>query len=205
MSHLFIGLIAPSIILLPVGVALYRYTGMPLTFRYIFYYLVISGCINLVAIILSYQRINNLPLLHLLTLFELYFILSFFAALFEKKIAAIINITCRCIVILSLINSLWVQSIYTFNSYARGLAAITIIILSFFYFIQVPEPRKLPAEICVVAGLLLYYTGSFLLYLFSNYLKKGYAFSTIVWNVNAALAVILYILIALGISKYNRE
>lgn len=205
MSHVFIGLIAPSIILLPIGVAIYKYVQMPLPVRYIFYYLVTSGCINLIAIILSYHSINNLPLLHLLTLCELYFLLRFYAALFEHSISVIIKYVCAGTMLASLANSLWLQNIYTFNSYARGLVAISIIFLSLLYFIHVPESKKKPADICIVSGLLLYYAGSFFLFLFSNYLKKGYALSTVIWDVNASLVIVLYILIAIGILICNRR
>lgn len=204
MSHAYIGVIAPSIIRLPVSVAIFKYGQMPLTVRQIFYYLLISGGINLIAIILSYNSINNLPLLHLLTLFELYFLLKFYSSLFEGRVAVMIKYAGGGTMLASLANSLWLQSIYTFNSYARGMIAISIIISSLLYFIRVPESKKLPAEICIVYGLLLYYSGSFFLFLFSNYLKKGYVSSTIVWNINASLVVMLYILITIGILKCNR-
>ncbi|MDP4265720.1 MAG: hypothetical protein Q8941_24590 [Bacteroidota bacterium] len=205
MSHIFIGIIAPSTILIPIGVALYNYARMPLTLRYIFFYLVISACINLVAILLSYQSINNLPLLHLLTLFELFFLLYYFSLLFERKISIALKYVCWGSLLFCLANALWWQSIFSFNSYARGLEAIIIILVSLLYFVQVPERQKTSWEIFIVSGLLLYYAGSFFLYLFSNFLKKGYGLSTLVWNVNAALVIILYILITVGILKCNRQ
>lgn len=205
MSHIFIGIIAPSTILIPIGAAVYKYARLPLTLRYIFFYLVISACINLVAILLSYRSINNLPLLHLLTLFELFFLLYYFSELFERKISIVLKYVCWISLLFCLANALWLQSIFSFNSYARGLEAIIIILVSLLYFVHVPEGQKTAWEIFIVSGLLLYYAGSFFLYLFSNYLKKGYGLSTIVWDVNAALAVILYFLITIGIIKCNTQ
>jgi hypothetical protein len=199
MSHLFIGVIAPCTILAPVSIAIIKYVNLPVTVRHVFYYLLSSGCINLAAIILSYNGINNLPLLHLLTLFELFCLLKFYSALFEGRSSVMIKYGFTFTMLASLANSLWLQSIFTFNSYARGLTAICIMLSSFLYFIRVPENKKMPGELTIVLGLLLYYAGSFLLFLFSNYLKAGYGSSTIVWNINASLIILLYIFITVGI------
>lgn len=199
MSHLFIGVIAPCTILVPVSIAIFKYVNLPVTARHVFYYLVSSGCINLVAIILSYSGINNLPLLHLLTLFELFFLLKFYSALFEGRSSVMIKYGFTFTMLASLANSIWLQSIFTFNSYARGLTAICIMLSSFLYFIRVPENKKMPGELTIVLGLLLYYAGSFFLFLFSNYLQAGYGSSTIVWNINASLIILLYIFITAGI------
>src|SRR5258706_12824282 len=151
MSHIFIGIIAPSTILIPIGAAVYKYVRMPLTLRYIFFYLVISACINLVAIILSYQSINNLPLLHLLTLFELFFLLYYFSGLFERKISITLKYVCWMSLLFCLVNTVWLQSIFSFNSYARGLEAIIIILVSLLYFVRVSERQKTSWEIFIVS------------------------------------------------------
>jgi hypothetical protein len=205
MSHLFIGVIAPCTILVPVIIAIIKYAKLPLTVKHVFYYLLCSGGINLAAIILSNRGINNLPLLHLLTLFELYFLLTFYSVLFEDRTAVLIKYGRGITMLASLANSVWLQSIYTFNSYARGLVAICIILTSLIYFIRVPENKKKPAELYIAYGLLLYYAGSFFLYLFSNYLKKGYASSTVVWNINSSLVIALYIFTTVGILKCNQR
>jgi hypothetical protein len=201
MSHLFIGIIAPCTILLPVSIAIIKYVNLPITARHIFYYLLFSGCINLAAIILSYRGINNLPLLHLLTLFELFFLSRFYSALFDGRGPVMIKYGFSITMLASILNSILLQSIFTFNSYARGLAAISIMLSSFLYFIRVPENKKMPGELIIVLGLLLYYAGSFLIFLFSNYLKTGHGSSTIVWNINASLIILLYIFITVGILK----
>jgi hypothetical protein len=205
MSHLFIGAIAPALILLPVSVAVLKFAQMPLSVRQIFYYLLGSGCINLIAILLANRGIINLPLLHLLTLVELYFLLKFYSTLFEGNTTVIIKYTSVITILASLANSIWLQNIYKFNSYARALVAISIILLSLLYFIKVPENKKVPAELVIVYGLLLYYAGSFFLFLFSNYLKSGLGSSTMVWNINAALLVIFYLFITAGILKCNQQ
>jgi hypothetical protein len=205
MSHLFIGAIAPALILLPVSVAVLKFAQMPLSVRQIFYYLLGSGCINLIAILLANRGIINLPLLHLLTLLELYFLLKFYSTLFEGNTTVIIKYTSVITILASLANSIWLQNIYKFNSYARALVAISIILLSLLYFIKVPENKKVPAELVIVYGLLLYYAGSFFLFLFSNYLKSGLGSSTMVWNINAALLVIFYLFITAGILKCNQQ
>lgn len=201
MSHLFIGVIAPCTILLPLIIAIINYVNLPPAVKHIFYYLLCSGCINLAAIILSYNGINNLPLLHLLTLFELFFLLKFYAVLFEGRSSVLIKYGFVFTMLASFANSIWLQSIFTFNSYARGLAALSVMLASLAYFIRVPENKKMAGELIIVLGLLLYYAGSFLLFLFSNYLKSGYGSSTIVWNINASLIIVLYIFITVGILK----
>lgn len=205
MSRIFIGAIAPSLILLPVSVGILKFTKMPLSFRHIFYYLLGSGCINLIAILLANNGIINLPLLHLLTLLELYFLLKFYSALFEGRATILIKYTSLITILASLANSIWLQNIYKFNSYARALIAISIMLLSLLYFLKVPENKKVPAELIIVYGLLLYYAGSFFLFLFSNYLKSGLGSSTMVWNINAALLIIFYFFITAGILKCSHQ
>lgn len=205
MSRFFIGVIAPASILLPVSIAIIKYARMPLSMRQIFYYLLSSGGINLIAILLANNGKNNLPLLHLLTLVELYFLLKFYSALFEGRTTVIIKYISVIAILASLANSIWLQNIYKFNSYARALVAISIILLSLLYFIKVPENKKVPAELFIVYGLLLYYAGSFFLFLFSNYLKSGYGLSTMVWNINAALLIVFYIFVTVGILKCNHQ
>jgi hypothetical protein len=205
MSHVYIGIIAPSIILIPIGIAASRYASLPKPVRFVFFYLIISACINLVAILLSYRGINNLPLLHLLTLFELFFLLHYFSGLFDQRLAKAIKYACWICILFCVINAIWLQSIFSFNSYARGLEAIVFILVSLLYFVVLPERRKTSWDIFIVAGLLLYYAGSFFLYLFSNFLKPGHGMSTTVWNINATLVVIMYLLISVGIIKCNRQ
>ena len=205
MSRVFIGAIAPAFILLPVSIAILKYAKLPLSVRLIFYYLLGSGSINLIAIQLANNGIKNLPLLHLLTVLELYLLLKFYSLLFEGRTTVIIKYTMVITMLASVANSIWLQNIYRFNSYARALVAICIILLSLLYFLKVPENKKLPAELIIVYGLLLYYAGSFFLFLFSNYLKSGHASSTMVWNINAALLVIFYFFITAGILKCSHQ
>lgn len=201
MSHLFIGIIAPLSILIPIFVGAKWRMHQQTTLRYLMYYLLLSGAINFLAILLSYNGRNNLPLLHLLTLVELLFLSLFYSGLLGHKFGRIIRYVGFGAASISVLNSLFIQNVFAFNSYARGMLAILVICYSLLFLLRAQRVPGLPGAVFLVTGCMIYYGGSVFLFLFSNFLESGAAGSTLIWNVNAALTVILYILLSIGMKK----
>lgn len=195
MSHIYMGIIVPATIVLPLIAGILYYRHLSVAMRFIFYYLVVSGCINVVAVILSYHDMNNLPLLHLLTVAELFFLLRYYTAIIHfKNSRFIINIVCALAILFCIIDAAWIESIFTFNSYSRGLTAIIMIVFSILYFIMPATQLKQLIHVYAVAGIISYYAGSFLIFLFANFLKAGYSLSSVLWVINATLVLIMYLL-----------
>ena len=205
MSHLFIGIIAPSCILIPLFIGFRKGLHQHAALRYLMYYLFLSGAINFLAILLSYNGQNNLPLLHLLTLVEMILLSLFYGCLLEPKHARIIKRIGIAAAAISLLNSLFIQGLFAFNSYARGMLAILVICYSLLFLLRAQRVAGLPGAVFLVTGCMIYYGGSVFLFLFSNFLESGTAGSTLIWNVNAALTVILYILLSIGLKKCTQQ
>lgn len=204
MSHLFIGVIAPLSILVPIAIAVRYRLQKHIVLRFLFYYLLVSGVINGIAIILSYAGRNNLPLLHLLTLAELLLLAQLFSHLVQRKQARLVQYTGWVSAGLCVVNSMFVQPLTSFNSYGRGLLAAVLIFYSVLFLIAFPRQRQSPGSLYLVAGSLIYYSGSLFLFLFSNFLEPGSLLSTLIWNVNAGLTIVLYIFLSIGMVKWNK-
>ncbi|MCU0446863.1 MAG: hypothetical protein MUE85_18340 [Microscillaceae bacterium] len=74
-------------------------------------------------------------------------------------------------------NSIFLQKIYTFPSYALYLESILLILLSLLYFYQVFTELKVEklweeGMFWFSIGILVYYSGTMVMYLSSNYLLK---------------------------------
>src|SRR5690349_6601123 len=78
LAYLYMGVIVPASVIIPIVFAIvkYRHINKPLTT--IFWYLLFAGLVNACAAFLAFRRINNLPLLHVYTIFELLFLGVFF-------------------------------------------------------------------------------------------------------------------------------
>src|ERR1700750_1034980 len=76
-KFIYMGLIVPASVLIPISFAATRYKRIDRPLLLIFYYLLLDGFVDLLALVLADARINNLPLLHLFTILE-FLLLSFF-------------------------------------------------------------------------------------------------------------------------------
>jgi hypothetical protein len=131
-----------------------------------------------------------------------------FANTFPKWLLRSIAIS---FVLFSVINSLFIQSIYTFNNYARALEALLLIIFALlcFYKISLPAPHGVKASTPVAwinAGILVYFSGGFTLFILSNYIiPMGSKLNYQIWAVHSFLSILLYSLISMGLWKAGRK
>jgi hypothetical protein len=107
-----------------------------------------------------------------------------------------------------IVNILFLQGIDRHNTYSRPLEAIMFIALSVCYWWYAGNEESSDAWTSVpvnwiLSGLLLYFSSSFFLFVFSNYLAGKYSLSVneLVWNIHATLVVIMYFLFTIGFIK----
>ncbi|TKC10505.1 hypothetical protein FA048_09990 [Pedobacter polaris] len=208
-SYYYQGLIVPVSIFIPIGVAIYNYRYINRLFKILLYYLVVSGSINLIAILKSGS--NNLPLLHIYTVVEFLFLAVYFAGINHNK--TIKKYSYLIIVIfplLCLVNVLFFQSKYQFNSYVRPLEALIFICYSLLYFFNLvdtdPDQSWYSNGLNLInAGLLLYFSGSLFVFILSNVItfKLSHDAKMLIWNLHNSLVVVLYLLMAFGFSKWK--
>ncbi|MFT3980863.1 MAG: hypothetical protein QM687_10370 [Ferruginibacter sp.] len=208
--YFFMTVLAPSFVLLPVIVAFYHYRYLPAEGRMLLWYLLAEVLILSASSALAFYKQPNTALYHVATVLETVLLLLFFKIIFNKrKIGLLIQWAIFLFPLLALLNTWLLQPLNSFNSYPITLQFGLMIILCFTYWFQVPEnaSRSWITEPLnwIISGMLLYFSGSFVLFAFSNYIITHFSKQTsiIIWNVHAGLSVVMYIFMALGFARYK--
>ncbi len=212
MNTFFMGVIVPLSILLPLffGVLNFRETGVPA--RSILWYLLVAGLINLLGSVLGTgMHVNNLPLLHIFTAMEFYLLLKFYQHLFfAEKVPVLFRLLPLFFLITCIINAIYFQSIYTYNSYSRSLEALGIMLLAVNYYAKIAANTgavnvTASPYFWLNSGIFLYFSGAFMLFIFSNFIVAGSKLNfSIIWNIHAALVLLMYLLFTLGFIKCKK-
>ena len=210
--YFFMTVLAPSFVLLPVFAALYRYRSLSAAGRALLYYLLIEAVILATSSVLAYYKLPNTGLYHVSTVVEMLLLLFFFSHVFSnRKMVVYIKCTMLLFPVLALLNTLFLQTLNNFNSHTISLQYGLVILLCFVYWLQpAEEPVTAWAQQplnWISSGMLLYFSGSFVLLAFSAYINSHFSKQTniVIWNVHAALAMLMYILMAIGFLKYKRH
>ncbi len=208
-SLIFMGLIVPASVLIPIGVALIKYGWVDRVLLLIFYYLLLDGIVNLSGVVLFRYHINNLPLLHIYTVLEFLLLSFFYTKLLKGTLARnIIRFLMVLFPLLCIINFTFFQSILRFNTYTRPLEILLIMAYSLAYFAQANEANEVKAWssnslIWINIGIVLYFSGALFIYSFSNFTTaytspKYKSLNLFIWDIHAALLLCMYLLFSWG-------
>ncbi|HYC29801.1 MAG TPA: hypothetical protein VEB42_13305, partial [Chitinophagaceae bacterium] len=75
-----------------------------------------------------------------------------------------------------------------------------------FFFRQLNADAKYPETVLWInAGLLLYFSGSFLLFLFFEVLANNRSANNLAWVLHATLVLLMYILFAIGFIRAKKQ
>ena len=211
MKHLFTGYIVPAAVLLPIVIGLINSKYWNRAAKIIFIYLLINGSFDLVINILALRHINNLPLVHLFTVVEFISISFFYQDVLKISRNSIAFILLQLgFVIACIVNAMFFQDIHTFNSYTLSLNALILMIFAVNLFAKLftQQSSKKVSSFPVFwynTGLFLYFSGSFIYYVFSNYLLyvSRRSFDIII-NLHAGFVLIMYIFLAIGFMKCKK-
>lgn len=179
----------------------------PLT--YLAYFLIWNVSIEvLVLIVNALEYKNNLPLLHVYTLGEFILFLFFFKSLLDKPTFFKTYFWHFLIggSLLIIGNSIFLQSIFVFNSFAKTFVQLTIITLAIVYFYNLVENQRFTATISksirlINSAILVYYSGSLFIFMCSNVYYENAQIYDIFWIFNALLNVLFHLLILVGLWK----
>lgn len=208
-KFIFMGLIVPVSVLIPISFAVFKYKHADRALLLILYYLLLDGLVNILTAVLADIRINNLPLLHIFTILE-FLLLSFFyiKILKEGLIRKIIRFLIVVFPLICIINLIFFQSIFRFNTYTRPLEVLMIMAYSLAYFAQINEADNEKSWSSnplnwINTGVLLYFSGALFVYSFSNLTTaytspKYYLLNLLIWNIHAALLLAMYLLFSWG-------
>lgn len=200
MSTFYMGIVVPSVVVLPLGVALARIRRWQVSEQLVFCYLLLSAVFNIIAKLLAQQQVNNMPALHLYTILEFCLLSAVFRSFFTERIlrqllAALMLLFPLCAVLYIGLS----DSLYTYNVGPRFLSSFLITAMCLYFVGQdLRDIRKGQSmfRFTVVMGLLVYFSGSSALFGLSELIKGNRPLNTLLWNAHATLVMILYFVIA---------
>ena len=184
-------------------IGLLKFREIPPALKIFYYYLLWNLGIELGAKMMIEMGYNNLPLLHLYTLGEFLLFSFFYLKLFPKnnKFQFIQQLFIKVVAILIIANSIFIQSIYEFNSFAKTLVQQVIIFYTLKYLFHLTKeeltPKNSQYSLQVInSAVLVYYAGSSFIFLFSNYFYSNKIKIPIeFWMANAIFNLIFQIVI----------
>jgi len=209
-EYIFMDLLAPACILVPLFTAVVHYRYLTAEARVLFLYLVVDALVSIASSALAYHHVPNMPLYHFATMVDTVLLLYFFSMVFAgKRWAGSLTVVMYLFPLLAVGNLLFLQPLFSFNSYMLSLKSILVISLCFLYWWQY-EPvagkawKQIPLH-WIVSGLLLYFSSAFLLFTFSDFIisVSSRTVSIVLWNIHAGLSVMMFLLLAIGFSKYK--
>lgn len=210
-KNLLMGYIVPLSILLPIIVFVFKYPKASNSLKYLFYFLLCSGLINLVALLMIRMGMSNLPLLHLYTVVEAVFFLLYFRSIFtQTSIKRWLSSLAVIFPVLCILNAIFIQNIFTFNTYTRPLEAIIITFTCLLYFYKSGfNENWLGSSInWVNMGILIYFPAATIIFILSNhftFVKLNREMVRTVWNIHAVLVLAMYLFWAKGFSLIRRN
>lgn len=203
----------PWIIIAPFLLSVVRYNRLSKALKIMTWYLMLSVLTQAVSLLLWTKSINNLPLLHVFTVLEFILLFTYFS--FQSR-PILTRFWFYLILVLfllfALLDALVLEDLQSFNIYTRSLEAFIFIGYSVHWFI-----RSLTIESKVTfseqnalkymnAGFFIYFSGSLILFAFSNYINHlGRPLLMNIWTLHTLLLIVLYLFILTGFCKISRK
>jgi hypothetical protein len=175
-------------------------------------YFFVSLVVQIASFMLWRQNINNLPLLHIYTPVEFLLLLWFFNRLPGRIVSdKLFWVLVISFLLLCISDSLFLESIYKFNTYARSLEALMLIVLSvkwFVYVITSEEKNGVRLNTAninyLVSGIFIYFAGSIVLFSFSNMVNRlAYPMALNVWSIHTLLLFLFYLLATIALLRWK--
>lgn len=175
------------------------------------WFLFTSALLQLISLLLWTQSLNNLPLLHLHVAIGFVCLAWFYNTLLGEFISRrIIQVTTAVFVIFTVINSLFFQDIFTFNSYALTVECVLVLILSLSTYMLllnniVIEKRKetIKSVSWINSGLFIYYSCTLIIFYYGDIITMYLSpeFSRYTWILHSFFSVVMYTCFIIGLWK----
>ncbi|MBO3698070.1 hypothetical protein [Roseivirga sp. E12] len=144
------------------------------------------------------QEPNNLPVYHVLVILLFFLFNRLYKHILKDTIKGeVFDVLMVLFTVFAILNSLWLQPLNTFNSNTIVTASIIYVFLSLIHFRQflqlsILKPLSGDWTFWLSAGLLLYHSGSLMLFFFVNYVESvPKEVVTASWLLNALFNVFL--------------
>lgn len=199
LSLLYEGYIVPASTLIPIIAGLINYKKLSKATHALIIYLCIALLINAAGSTMAAYGQNNMPLLHIYTLFELVAVMWYYKRAFNTP-AADKWITVIMIIypIICVINFSFFQSLFEFNTYTRPLEALIVSVTSCIYLSAHGNTGNKESvnshERWISSGFVLYFCSSFFQFIFSNVVSHNVSkpVKLVIWDLHATFVLIMY-------------
>jgi hypothetical protein len=206
----FMTVVVPLSETLPVAIAIYKYKQFPRELKRFAWYLFLNCTANCVGSILSYHWINNLWLIQIYAVVEIITLSLFFKMLLTgTRVHKYMNAIMVTFVTAAVVNVLFFQHLFTYPGFTKSIESILFIFLTISYFKKVLDhvdpPNKTGNSVLFInSGLLIYFSGSFTLFVISKLIIINFTLNRFVWNTHASLLLIMYMLFAFALWRYKK-
>lgn len=178
-------------------------------------FLYLSGSVQLISLPLWFFQLNNISLLHFYVPISTVLLVNFYKQFLGNFISAkIFNGAAILFVTLSVLNTIFLQDILTFNSYALTVQSILISILSLstFKWLMHEDIRKkykknkLSSLNWINSGLFIYYSSNLIIFYFGELMMHSISkeWSQQTWILHNTFSTVMYFCFFVGIWK-NRQ
>ncbi len=164
-----------------------------------------SFIVTSISLFMWHQGANNLPLLHLYTLGEFLLLSWFYREIIGRREfpVHIFRWFVILVTILIILNSIILQPLSQFNTYAKTMVQVVLIAYSILYFYYLTnhtdnEVVEQKALRLINSALIVYYSGSLFIFMFSNYFIENDD-NLIFWVFNSLLNFIFQLLVLIAI------
>lgn len=191
-------------VLVPLLAAVYAWLvnkGLKREQKMIAAYIILAAITELAAFIMGRIYTSNLPILHVYTLLQFLLVALLFRQFIRQKLHHQIWLTVTILFLCgSIINSLFIQSIWKFNGYARAAESLIVVlfVIGYFYRLLFTEEAKTPLYgipmFWISTGLMFYFSACFFVFLMSgDVLIMSSKVFTISWAFHDLILIIHYI------------
>jgi len=193
---------------------LWHWQRLSKPFQVVVIYLIFNFLIEIGARVAGMVYRQNLPLLHLYTFGECLLFSLFYrqilddSSVFKRYFGWILG----AVLTLVALNTLFLQNIFEYNSYAKTLVQVLIILYALDYAFRFSERedsfsgQRQPLRL-FNAAVLIYYCGSLFIFMSSKFDLEMQGAILILWKINAILNLIfqLMVLVALWKSIFSQQ
>ena len=192
-------------------ISLWKYSWFSKPLKLFTFMILVNLFTEITSNLLRIYNVNNLPLLHLYTLLEFILLSLFYRSIIQKPdwLKQNFNIFVGLVILLQVLNSIFLQDIYSFNSNSKtltNLSFITFGIIYIFNSLTEKEAANHQAIKLINSALLFYYISSLFIFLFSTtFIKYSYLLLGYMWTINISLNLIFQILIFIALTFYVKN
>ena len=201
-------------ILLTVVYAAIHYKQLGRELKVFSWFIFLSGIIQFTSLGFWYAGKNNMPLLHVYVAAGFICLAGFYKTLLSGFVnAKIIWLIALLFLLFTIINSLFIQPIFTFNSIALTVESVLIIILALFTFrfflndiVKETSGRDIKSLHWINSGLFIYYSSSMLIFYFGSVITHTFSryLNLYAWIFHSFFSIVMYTCFFIGLWKRSK-